>query len=155
MIYLAQVQKKGFLGKAGLRLIARKKSEEIWVILTEEEVIPSSDSQWGEGVLVLVELSANQQILKTEEATHWIINLIQKYLTKGITPEFLAEEINRIEEWRQSLTLQSQEVARRTIELEARREQLQSLEEELNREKKKLEKLAAELQKKIVTSDEC
>jgi predicted RNase H-like nuclease (RuvC/YqgF family) len=155
MIYLAQVQKKGFLGKAGLRLIARQKSEEIWVILSEEEVISSSESQWNEGVFVLVELSANKQVLKVEEATQWIIHLIQKYLTKGITPDFLSEEINQIEQWRQSLTLQSQEVARRTVELEARREQLQLLEEELNREKKKLEKLAAELQKKIVMSDEC
>jgi uncharacterized protein (DUF3084 family) len=57
----------------------------------------------------------------------------------------LQQESERVEQWRQSLTLQSQEIARRTLELEARREQLQELEEELRREKKKLELLAAQL----------
>jgi hypothetical protein len=45
----------------------------------------------------------------------------------------LQQEVERAEEWRQSLTLQNQDLARRTLELEARREQIQALEESLKR----------------------
>ncbi len=146
MLYLAQVQKKGFLGKTDLKLLARQKSEDTWAILSGEEIILSTELPTpGEGVLVLVEVSSNRQILSLQDATGWVLELVQQSLVEGLTPAFLQQETERVEQWRQSLTLQSQELARRTIELEARREQLQNLEEELKREKKKLESLAAKL----------
>jgi hypothetical protein len=40
----------------------------------------------------------------------------------------LAHEANRLEQWKQSLTLQNQELSRRSLELEIRRDQLQALE---------------------------
>lgn len=64
-----------------------------------------------------------------------MLDLIGTYLTTGITPDFLRQEAERAEQWRQSLTLQNQDLARRTLELEARREQIQALEESLKREK--------------------
>ena len=63
------------------------------------------------------------------------MELIQNYLTTGISPEFLRQEAERAEDWRQNLTLQNQDLARRTLELEARREQIQALEEALKRDK--------------------
>jgi hypothetical protein len=147
MLYLAQVEKKGFLGKIGLRLLARQRTEDTWAAVAGEEAILSAESpqSLGEGALVLVEVSPSGEIVKIQDATSWVVGLVRDYLIKGITPAFLQQEAERVEQWRQSLTLQSQELARRTLELEARREQLQELEEELRREKKKLELLAAQL----------
>ncbi|WP_421656573.1 hypothetical protein [Leptothermofonsia sp. ETS-13] len=149
MLYLAQVQKKGFLGKAGLLLLARQKSENAWAVMTEEEIVLSTEAgSFGEGVLVLVELSNSRQVLSIKDAKDWILDIIQKFLVTGITPAFLQQETERAEQWRQSLTLQSQELGRRALELEARREQVQELEEKLKREKKTLETMAAQLKTK-------
>ncbi|HIK26952.1 MAG: hypothetical protein N3E45_07905 [Oscillatoriaceae bacterium SKW80] len=146
MLYLALVQKKGFLGKTDLKLLACQKSEGTWAFLSGEEIIISTELQTpGEGVFVLVEISTNHQINSIQNATNWVLELIQQYLVEGLTPAFLQQETKRVEQWRQSLTLQSQELSRRAIEIEARREQLQNLEEELKREKKKLESIAAKL----------
>lgn len=147
MLYLAQVQKKGFLGKTGLRLLARQRTEDTWAAVAGEDAIIYAESpqSLGEGALVLVEVSPSREIVRMEDATGWVVGLVRDYLTKGITQAFLQQEAERVEQWRQSLTLQSQDLARRTLELEARREQLQELEEELRREKKKLELLAAQL----------
>jgi DNA repair exonuclease SbcCD ATPase subunit len=143
MLHLAQVQKKGFLGKAELRLIARQKSENIWAVITEEEILLSSEaSSFSEGLLVLVEVSGDRQVTNIREANDWVIDLVQKYLLHGITPAFLKQEAERAEQWRQSLTLQSQELDRRALELEARREQIQDLEESLKRERKQLDSMA-------------
>lgn len=140
MLYLAQVQKKGFLGKAGLALLARQRSENAWTVVTEEELIPAIEaSNFSEGLLVLVELSSSQQVLSIKDAKDWVLDILQKFLVTGITPSFLQQETERAEQWRQSLTLQSQELDRRALELEARREQIQLLEENLKREKKKLD----------------
>ncbi len=149
MLYLAQVQKKGFLGKAGLHLLARQKSENAWTLVTDEDpVISSEANNFGEGVLVLVELTSNRQILTVKDAKDWLLDIIQKFLISGITPTFLQQETERAEQWRQSLTLQSQELNRRALELEARREQVQALEESLKREKKMIETLSAQTKTK-------
>ena len=146
MLHLAQVQKKGFLGKTEFRLLARQKSEHIWAILSEEETILSADNNaFNEGLLVLVELSNTRQILSIQPATEWVLDFVQKYLTSGLTPSFLQQEAERAEQWRQSLTLQSQELGRRALEMEARREQIQDLEEKLKRDKQQLELMAAQL----------
>lgn len=148
MLYLAQVQKKGFLGKAELRLLASQKSETTWTVLSEADTLLSSKADpFAEGMLVLVELDENRQVLSIKEATEWVLDFIQKYLAMGITPAFLQQEAERAEQWRQSLTLQSQELGRRSLEVEARREQIQVLEENLKREKQELEALAGQLKK--------
>jgi len=139
MLYLAQVQKKGFLGKAGLLLLAHQRSENAWTLASEEEIVPSAEAaNFSEGVFVLVDLTSNRQIVSVKDAKAWILEIIQSFLVTGITPAFLQQETERAEQWRQSLTLQSQELDRRALELEARREQIQALEESLKREKKNL-----------------
>ncbi|MGV0023555.1 hypothetical protein [Phormidesmis priestleyi] len=154
MLHLAQVQKKGYLGKAGLHLLATQKSENIWDVNVGEEVILASEANdYSENMLVLVELSSTQQVLSIQDAKDWVVNLVQKFLLNGITPAFLQQETERAEQWRQSLTLQSQELDRRALELEARREQIQSLEEDLKREKKQCESLAQQLEAKIQELD--
>ena len=88
---------------------------------------------------MIVKTSDRKEILQVDDAKPWIIALIQNYLTFGVTPEFLRKETERAEQWRQSMTLQNQELDRRALELEARREQLQALEADLKRERQDLE----------------
>lgn len=150
MLHLAQVQKKGALSKTELRLLACQKLENTWSILTDASPIPAPEaSNLAEGVLVLADVTDTQQITNLREATPWVLELVQKYLATGITPAFLQQETERAEQWRQSLTLQSQELDRRALELEARREQIQTLEEDLKREKRQLEATIAEYKLKL------
>jgi hypothetical protein len=146
MLYLAQVQKKGLLGKSGLQLLARQKSENAWAILPEEEVILATEAiNFSEGMFVLVELGASRQVLTVNDAKEWLLDIVQKFLVNGITPAFLQQETERAEQWRQSLTLQSQELDRRALELEARKEQIQAMEEKLKREKRAMDAHSLEL----------
>ncbi len=142
MIYLAQVQKQGLSSKLGLRLLAHQEAEYTWKLINEQNVIPDVKAILGdrnpiplsEGLLVLVELSPNGQIESLQNATHWVMDLVRTYLTNGVTPAFLQQETERAEKWRQSLSLQTQDLARRALEVEARREQIQALEESLRRD---------------------
>lgn len=136
MLHLATVQKQEISGKLGLRLLARREAEYTWTVMSEEVAIPVCEAtSLSEGLLVLVELSPTGEIFSLENATNWVLLLVQTYLSSGITPAFLQQEAERTEKWRQSLTLQNQELSRRLLELEARREQIQALEESLKRDK--------------------
>ncbi len=143
MLYLAQIQKKDASTQGELRLLARQRSEYAWSVVTEREYLPVEGIEGSEaGSLVLIELSDTYQVLSLDSANDWILDIIQTFLVNGITPAFLQEESERAEQWRQSLTLQSQDLDRRALELEARREQIEQLEESLKREKKQMELLA-------------
>ncbi len=145
MQYLAQIQKKESSDGMELRLIARQYAEYGWTLMPDQEVIPyDGDRTFGEGVLLLVDLSETRQIVQTTNAKDWLLKVIQTFLVSGITPEFLRNEAEQAEEWRRKLTLASQDLDRRALELEARREQIEQLEESLKREKKQMENLAAQ-----------
>lgn len=147
MLYLAQVRKNEFLDQYQLRLLARQEEEHLWSIINEEAfILLGKGKTLNEKLLVLVELSASGDIERIEEATSWVLYLVQNYLANGITPEFLHQEAETAEQWRQSLTLQNQDLARRSLELEARREQIQALEENLQREKMELEAKLQQIQ---------
>jgi hypothetical protein len=136
MLYLAQVHKNEFLEQHQLRLLACQEAENFWAIIPEETfILLGKGNTMSERLLLLVELSPTGDIERLEDATNWILYLIQTYLSNGISPDFLQQEAERAEHWRQSLTLQNQDLARRTIELEARREQIQALEESIKRDK--------------------
>lgn len=128
MLHLAQVQKQEHPGEPQLRLLARQDFETAWVVIAETPVIASPEAgAWNDGVLVLVDLSPTQQVLSIQDATKWVVALVSDYLASGITPAFLAEEKERIEQGLQSVTLEKQELARKTLELEARQEEIQRL----------------------------
>ncbi len=139
MLHLAQVQKKGFLGKTELRLLACERTENAWAVLSDEELVTTGDLGYGEGLLVLLDLGPNQQVQDVRDASPWILEVLQRYLSPGVNASSLEEEFKIVEGWRQSLTLQSQEFSRRQMELEARREQLQALEDSLSRREHDLE----------------
>ena len=147
MWHLAQVKKKqGSEGKAQLQLLAQQKAEHAWTILTEDmNDLCLEGDEYREGTLLLVELNGSRQVQKVQEATSWILDVIEQYLALGITPAVLQEEVQRAEQWRQSLTLKSQELQRRALEMEARREQIQELEDNLLQEKEQLESIADQI----------
>ncbi|MEG4233387.1 hypothetical protein QUA40_14920 [Microcoleus sp. Pol11C3] len=156
MLYLAKVQNQENLGEISLQLLACQNSNDTWAILSEESFltlpkdfaqnpINSATNVLNEGILVLADIGENNQVVNIQEATNWVLQLVEKYLTTGFTPDFLQEEAQKAEDWRQSLTLQSQELSRRSIEVEARREQIQNLEAKLQQEKQLLESPIAQL----------
>ena len=156
MLYLAEVQNQEILGEISLQLLACQTSDDTWAILTEESFltlpkdfaqnpINSATNGLNEGMLVLADIGKNSKVLHIQAATNWVLELVEKYLTTGFTPDFLHQEAQKAEGWRQSLTLQSQELSRRLIEVEARREQIQNLEAKLQQEKQLLESSIAQL----------
>ncbi|HEY9877682.1 MAG TPA: hypothetical protein V6D29_04460 [Leptolyngbyaceae cyanobacterium] len=147
MQYLAKVQKKAFLGGAELLLLAQRLDETAWELLSSERIVETSNLiAFQEGHLVLVELDALNQIESVEDATPWVLSFVEQYLSHGVTPQSLEQEIERAERWRQSLTLKSQEVDRRALETAARRDEIQELERNLKLEQEQLETRWIELE---------
>ncbi|MEG3851083.1 hypothetical protein QT971_29195 [Microcoleus sp. herbarium19] len=149
MLYLAKVQNDRILGELALQLLACQNGDETWAMLFEESVltVPPDFAQnfLNEGVLVLADIGENGEVLDLRSANNWVLELVEKYLTTAFTPDFLQLEAQKAEDWRQSLTLQSQELSRRFIEVEARREQIQNLEAKLQQEKQLLESSIGQL----------
>ncbi len=140
MRYLAQVLPAEAAGAPGFLLLALQETDDAWSLSETASVISSSQAtDQLSGNWVLVDLAESQEVVLVQDAKPWILQLVKTYLTSGITPEFLQQETDRAEQWRQSLTLRSQELDRRALEVEARREQIQALEADLKREKQQLE----------------
>jgi hypothetical protein len=140
MRYLAQVLPAEVAGAPGFHLLALQESDDAWSLLETSSVLSSPQAQAQlPGNWVLIDLAESQEVVLVQDAKPWILQVIKTYLTSGITPEFLQQETDRAEQWRQSLTLRSQELDRRALEVEARREQIQALEADLKREKQQLE----------------
>jgi chromosome segregation ATPase len=133
VLYLAEVQKKsgGFMsggGKADLKLLACQRSEQNWTAVPSEESIPLDDAgNFASGALVLVDLTANRQVQRIQEAGRPLVSILQNF--SRLQEKFKTQE-EEIEQWKQSLTYQSQELNRREMEMEARREQLQQMEDD-------------------------
>jgi chromosome segregation ATPase len=139
VLYLAEVHKKtGFMGgKTELKLLARQQSEQNWSTLPGEEVIPVEiANEFNSGVLVLVELDANQQVKKVQDATRHLVGILKNF--SRMREKFRTQE-EEIEGWKQSLIYQSQELTRREVDIEARSEELQQLETESHKIEEQLQ----------------
>ncbi len=135
MLHLAKVLNRTSSGSAELRLLAYQQLNTTWHVVNQAAsdglvvTMPLDKLPYGEGVLVVVELSDDRRVRTVQDATDWILDVLAM-------PTFLQQEIERMEKWRQSLTLESQELARRNLEVEARLEHIQALEESLRQERK-------------------
>ena len=144
MLYLAKVQKKDATDSTSLMLLACQNSESSWSLISppaiegEIVVVDNQHDCPGEG-FVLIERTDNGEIETVQNATDWVLMVIEQYVTKGITPEVLITEAEQAEEWRQSLTLKSQDIVRRSLEVETRRDQIQELERGLEEKRTKLD----------------
>ncbi len=135
MLYLADVSHDASTQRLHLRLIAQQRSEHSWQVIEEPEslVFDQSEAPSITG-LALVELSNNNETFELQNASPWILDIVRNFLSTGVTADFLQQEAERAEQWRQALTLQSQELGRRTLELEARMGQIQELEEKIKQD---------------------
>ncbi|WP_319420218.1 hypothetical protein [Pleurocapsa sp. FMAR1] len=148
MLYLAQVEINSDLGEIQLQVLARQESEYVWEVDNSETLLLTKESSLCAGVLVLVEIGQDQQIISIQEAKDWILSILQQHLTKNaINPQFIKTEQSKVESWRQEITAQNLELNRRALEIETRREQLQELEQELKRDREELDRLKEQLSK--------
>ncbi|NER78653.1 MAG: hypothetical protein F6K42_03565 [Leptolyngbya sp. SIO1D8] len=155
MRYLAKVERASFLGSAVLQLLARQIEDYLWERFPQEKTIETDIALGvGDGAIILVQLDeSDTKVITVEDALPWILNLVDTFLVQGITPEFLAQEAERAEQWRQSLTLESQEVERRALETAARRDEIQELEKSLKVEREELEKREADFSDRLSDKD--
>ena len=146
MLYLAQVEVDPNSGEIQLQVLARQESEYVWSVDNSETLFLTKESSLCEGVLVLVEVDSQQQIISIQNAKEWVLSILQQHLTKNaINPQFIKTEQSKVEKWRQEITAQNLELNRRALEIETRREQLQELEQELKRDREELDKLREQI----------
>jgi hypothetical protein len=146
MLNLAQVQKNQTSDKLELQILAYQIDENVWEVDNSIVIPIIEETSLIEGALVLLEKEANNAIFSIKPATDWILSLLQKHLTKNtVSPQFVAAEQSKVEEWRQEITVQNLELNRRFLEIETRREQLQELEQSLKQEQEQLQLMANRL----------
>ncbi len=132
MLYLAEVQKQkgGLLGgssKTELKLLACQRTDQNWSTVSEEVIAADEASKLNDGALVLVELNPNRQVQRIQEAGRPLVNILQNFSRQ--LEKFKLKE-DEIDQWKESLTFQAQEMNRREMDMEARLEQLQQMEDE-------------------------
>jgi chromosome segregation ATPase len=138
VLYLAEVQKpkSGFnisRSRAELKLLACQRTEQNWSAIPGEELIAAPDeaNNYNPGVLVLVEMNTNRQIQsQLREASKNLVGILQN-LSRQI--EKYKKESDEIESWKQSLSLQTQQLQMRQDEIYGREEDLEHTRAELDR----------------------
>ncbi|WP_373541508.1 pilus motility taxis protein HmpF [Chamaesiphon sp.] len=153
MLYLAEVQKPksgfniGGRSKPELKLLACQRTEQNWSAIPGEELISAPDDigNYNPGVLVLVEMNASRQIQsQIRDAGKHLVGILQN-LSRQI--EKYKKEADEIESWRQSLSLQSQQ-------LQLRQEEIYGREEDLEHTRAELDRLTQETQALEATRDQ-
>ena len=135
MLYLAQVTKNPYLNELELQLLVMKTDEHLWQKTSGTLYMENRETlqKFNEEVLVLVEVDENKQILQIDNAKNWILDIIENFLSEPrLTPEFIQQEEERIEEGRQEITSKNLDLTRRQLELETQREQIQAVESSLS-----------------------
>lgn len=135
MRHLAQIQCQSQSNQPHLLLLAQEQPDGSWQVFEKGDRLCLDHDQEGfsEGTLVLLQLDPQRQITSIQDATDWLLHVVQHhFISGGITPEFVQQEREKIEAWRQEMTAQSQDFTRRQLELEVRRGQLEALEQRLN-----------------------
>ncbi|MEL6494604.1 MAG: pilus motility taxis protein HmpF [Cyanobacteria bacterium J06623_7] len=132
MLYLAEIQKqsKGFMSgvETRLKLIACQRNDRSWGVVNNESITVEEASDFGDGALVVVNLGTNRQIQgKMELASPQVITILKNFSRLLEKNQEQEEEINQ---WKESLAIQSEELSRRQIEMETRLEQVEQMEEE-------------------------
>ena len=150
MRYLAEVHKKsGFMGgnRAEFKLLACERSEQNWSAVSGDEMVPApDDAGYSSGALVLIELSNGRQVQRHYEAGRQLVSILQNF--SSLNKKFKAQE-DEIEQWKESLTYQSQALNQRELELDNRADEVKQAEADLSQlesEKEGLEALRSEIE---------
>lgn len=152
MLYLAEIQKqsKGFMGgvEAKLKLIACQRNDQSWSVVNNESIVADEASDFGDGALVMVNLGVNRQVQgKIEPASQAILGILKNF---SRLLEKTQDQEQEIDQWKESLAIQSEELSRRQIEMETRLEQLEQMEQEFkgfDRQKEEITNAKAETDK--------
>ena len=144
MLYLAEIQKqsKGFMGgvETKLKLIACQRNDQSWSIVGNESITIEDANDFGDGALIVVNLGVNRQVQgKIELASQKIIGILKNF---SRLIEKTQDQEQEIAQWKESLTIQSEELSRREIEMETRLEQVEHMEEEFKQFEQQREEIA-------------
>jgi chromosome segregation ATPase len=151
VLYLAEVKKqtRGFIGgnKTELKLLACQHNDQTWSAVPGDDILTYDETNsMSEGTLLLINLGNNRQMQGTPElAGAEMVRQLQKIsrlMERG------KEDHEKIEQWKQSLTYQSEILNRQKMEMEARIEQIEQMEAEfeyLERQRQELDSLKAQL----------
>ncbi|MCU7244026.1 MAG: pilus motility taxis protein HmpF [Microcystis aeruginosa WS75] len=151
MLYLAEVKKqtRGFIGgyKTELKLLACQHNDQTWSAIPGEDILTYDETNsLGEGALLLVNLSNNRQLQGNPElAGAEMVRQLQKIAR---LMERSKKDQEKIEQWKQSLTYQTEILNRQKMEMETRIEQIEQIEAEfeyLERKRQELETLKQQL----------
>ncbi|GAB4225987.1 MAG: pilus motility taxis protein HmpF [Stanieria sp.] len=112
-----------------LKLLACQHNDQSWSIVPGNELINAEEANsFGEGALIVVNLGTNRQLQgNLESASKRIVSILQGF---SRLLEKTKNQEEEIEQWKESLTIQSEELSRREIEMETRLEQLELMEQE-------------------------
>ena len=146
MLYIAEVrrQTKGFIGgtKIVLQLLACQRNDQSWTAVSGESIPYEEGTHLGDGALVMVNLVNRQVQGQPELAGERIVGMLQSF---SRAMEKSRSQEAEIDEWKQSLTYQAQELNRREQELETSRDQIERQEEELERLEQQRQEIEASL----------
>ena len=156
MLYLAEIQKqnKGFMGGVDtkLKLIACRRNDSSWSTVNNESIEIDSSHDFGNGALVTVELDVNRKLQgKIEPASSKILTILKNF---SRLLEKTQDQEQEIEQWRESLAIQSEELSRRQLEMETRLEQVEQMEQEFQQfEQQKQEIVAAKAEAEKIKAE--
>ena len=144
MLYLAEIQKqsKKFMGgvETNLKLIACKHNDS-WSLVDNQSIDTDSSHDFGNGTLVIVNLDNNRKLEgKIELASPKILTILKNF-TRLLKKT--KDQEQEIEQWRESLAIQGEELSQRQLEMETRLEQVERMEEEFQQFEQQKQEIAA------------
>ncbi len=124
-----------------LKLLAYQRNDRSWSVVSGNEFIESDDTgNLGDGALIIVDIANRQVQGKIETASKELIVILQGF--SRLLDKTKSQE-DEIEGWKESLTIQSEELSRREIEMENRLEQLEQMEAEAQKFEEQRQEIAA------------
>ncbi|TVQ51595.1 MAG: hypothetical protein EA366_15225 [Spirulina sp. DLM2.Bin59] len=138
MLYLAQVRKYSSADGIELTLLAEQRADQVWAVheakpyTVTPQTLPLIPPLQA-GMWVLVDCDETGQPLRIQDAQDWVLSLLRNLAAQGDVKQWLQSEESKIEQWRQELTLKSQEMSIKNLELETRRERFEMEQAELEK----------------------
>ncbi len=124
-----------------LKLLAYQRNDRSWSVVSGNEFIETDDTgNLGDGALIIVDIANRQVQGKIETASKELIVILQGF--SRLLDKTKSQE-DEIEGWKESLTIQSEELSRREIEMENRLEQLEKMEAESEKFEEQRQEIAA------------
>lgn len=156
VLYLAEIQKqtKKFMGgvETNLKLIACRHNDFSWSAIDNESIDTDISHDFGNGTLVAINLDKNRKLEgKIELASPKIVNILKNF---SRLLEKTKDQEQEIEQWRESLAIQGEELSRRQLEMETRLEQVEQMESEFQQfERQKQEIVASQAEAEKIKAE--